>query len=81
MIDFFIHHEYKSKKIPKDTAQVRFYRWLKPKYETEHDRKVLMDSYMKKKAQNQAFKNLRHEVSEKDEKLQNEPIESILKRV
>ena len=78
MVDFFIYHEDKGKKIPKSTVSLRFGHWLKPKYETEHDRKILMAQYRKKNAQIQAFKSSTIDSTENLQKQKIESIESVL---
>ena len=78
MVDFFIHHEDKGKKIPKSTVSLRFGHWLKPKFETEQDRKVLMTQFLKKRAQKQAYKNSTVDLEENITKREIEPIINIL---
>ena len=78
MVDFFIHHEDKNKKIPKSTVSLRFGHWLKPKFESDQDRKILMSQYRKKMAQKQAFKSSTPDWEENEWKLKIDPIESIL---
>jgi len=55
--------------------------WLKPKFETEEERKILMAKYREKLRRSEAKKNSTAKYTENEEKREFEPIESKIARI
>lgn len=66
--DFWLYCEDKGKILNKKTAETRFRNYLKPKWETEEDRKIMKESYNKKLKNINTNNNFEKEEEEKKEK-------------
>jgi hypothetical protein len=80
-IEFLMHNQDKGKQIPVKTAHQRFMLWLKPKFETEEERKTLMAKYHEKLRRSAFKKSQTVQYSENEEKREFEPIQSKISRI